>query len=522
MLFKKQQSIYKVQIYHKEIMKGIIFSILFSCLFLTEAYCQLNHKIASSYSEAISALSAKRNLSVIASDAFQGRETGTKGARLAANYLAAQFKALGLQAPSAGSYFLNIPLKRLHLTFDTFKINGQQMEYEDYSFVGFSLSNSVSADSLIFAGNGTEAEIENINVTGKVVMIIGDVKPGGREPVTITPALLKRKPALIISVIPISDLDTGYPGNKLQQVGFPSEFEDEFANKPLCILIRPRVANLLLKNAGKTYEQLKAGAGAPAVNLKAATFANYTSTWNNIKAADVIGYLPGIDPKVKNEVIIISAHYDHIGILSSNYKGDRINNGADDDGSGTVAVLELAKVFVKAKKSGHGPRRTILFLCNDGEEQGLLGSAFYVQNPVFLLSNTIANLNIDMIGRRDDAHKSHVNYCYIVGPKIQHSGLDQISERVNKTSTHLQLDYRYDTPNDGQKIYFRSDHYNFAKRHIPVIFYYNGSHVDYHSVTDEVKKIDFPLLIKRTKLIFFTAWDLANANQTPSVTVAAN
>ncbi|MFI5159427.1 MAG: M28 family peptidase, partial [Sphingobacteriales bacterium] len=247
---------------------------------------------------------------------------------------------------------------------------------------------------------------------------------------------------------------------------------------------------------------------------------SFVTVHKDVKAVDVLGFLPGSDPKLKDEVLVISAHYDHIGMLPEGTKGDRVNNGADDDGSGTTGILEIAKAFSQAKKEGHGPRRSILFLGNVGEEKGLLGSEYYTDNPVIPLANTIADLNIDMIGRIGFDYlgkPDSANYVYVIGSSMLSSDLHRVNEKANNQYTHLDLDYKYDDPNDPNRFYYRSDHYNFAKHNMPIIFYFNGVHADYHGVGDEVSKINFPLLAKRAQLVFYTAWDLANADNRPVV-----
>lgn len=204
------------------------------------------------------------------------------------------------------------------------------------------------------------------------------------------------------------------------------------------------------------------------------------------------------------EIIVISAHYDHVGT-----RNGVVYNGADDDGSGTVALMEIAEAFKLAKKNGRGPKRSILFLHVTGEEHGLLGSKYYAENPVYPLANTVVNLNIDMIGRCDPENCG-TDYVYAIGSEMLSSELKQISEAANAATQKMNLNYRYDDPNDPQQLYYRSDHYNFAKNGIPVIFYFDGIHEDYHKPTDDADKIDYDLLKKRTRLIFATAWELAN------------
>ena len=224
-----------------------------------------------------------------------------------------------------------------------------------------------------------------------------------------------------------------------------------------------------------------------------------------IRGENVLGYIEGSD--LKDELIIITAHYDHLG------KHDTLLfNGADDDGSGTVAIMEIAEAFMLAKRDGKGPRRSILIMPVSGEEKGLLGSKYYTDNPVFPLKKTIANLNIDMIGRIDNMHLDG-NYVYLIGSDMLSKDLHNISEETNKKHIGLELDYTYNTDDDPHRYYYRSDHYNFAKNNIPVIFYFNGVHEDYHKTTDTIEKIDFNKIEKITRFVFLTAWELANREE---------
>ncbi len=206
------------------------------------------------------------------------------------------------------------------------------------------------------------------------------------------------------------------------------------------------------------------------------------------------------------QVVVLSAHYDHEGIRPDG----TIYYGADDDASGTAAVMQIAAAFKAAVKQGNRPKRSILFLHFTGEEKGLLGSKFYAENPLYPLANTVTDLNIDMIGRVDARHASNPNYIYLIGSDRLSSDLDSVVNRQNRIHTKLALDYKYNAESDPNRYYYRSDHYNFAKHNIPVIFFFNGVHADYHQPTDTPDKINYPLLAKRTKLIFYTAWKVAN------------
>lgn len=218
---------------------------------------------------------------------------------------------------------------------------------------------------------------------------------------------------------------------------------------------------------------------------------------------NIWAFIPGSEKP--EEIVVISAHYDHVGM-----KNGEIYNGADDDGSGTVALLEIGQAFQQAVKDGNGPKRSILLLHVTGEEHGLHGSRFYSENPLFPLENTVVDINIDMIGRRDLLHPDTNNYIYSIGSDRLSSELHAISEAMNEKYTKLVLDYKYNDRNDPERIYFRSDHYNFAKKGVPAIFFFNGIHDDYHMPTDTPDKIEYDALAKRAQLAFVLAWEIAN------------
>lgn len=234
-----------------------------------------------------------------------------------------------------------------------------------------------------------------------------------------------------------------------------------------------------------------------------AAYLNAKYNENLSDSENIWAYIEGSEKP--EEIIVISAHYDHVGI-----KNGEVYNGADDDGSGTVAIMQIAEAFQKAKKSGHGPKRSILFLHVTGEEHGLHGSRFYSEHPLFPIANTVADINIDMIGRRDFDHPNTNNYVYVIGADRLSSDLHNITVAQNNKYTKLDLDFKFNDPKDPNHFYERSDHYNFAKLGIPAVFLFNGVHADYHQKTDEVDKIEFDALAKRAQLAFVIAWDLAN------------
>jgi len=234
-----------------------------------------------------------------------------------------------------------------------------------------------------------------------------------------------------------------------------------------------------------------------------AAFLNAKRNENLPDSENIWAFIEGSEKP--DEIVVLSAHYDHVGI-----KNGEVYNGADDDGSGTVALMEMAAAFQKAKNEGNGPKRSILILHVTGEEHGLHGSRYYSENPLFPLQNTVADVNIDMIGRRDDLHKDTNNYVYVIGSDYLSTDLYKICEDINKEYTQLILDYKYNDRNDPNRFYYRSDHYNFAKHNIPSVFLFNGIHADYHKPGDDVSKIEFDALTKRTQYAFAITWEIAN------------
>ncbi len=489
---------------------------------------------ASKYAKYITADDARKHLSILASDAFEGRETGKPGADKAAHYIADEFKRLGLTPPVNGSYFLNVPLTETSFKVSAFTINGTPYTYgKDFYANGSSDERNVNAGEVVFIGYGSADELAKADIAGKVVLLINSDRPlaaGATAPsarqaraarAQLLQSIIEKKPSLIIGASPNVAALLQRMGGAIGAGRLTIKKEDAGQrNQSVTISITPEMADQLLKNSGKTFAQLKeaSNAGVAVQTIKADVSATFGSLVKDVNAVDVLGFMPGSDPKLKDEVLVFSAHYDHIGLTMSG--PDKVNNGADDDGSGTTGILEIARAFSEAKKQGHGPRRSVLFLGNVGEEKGLLGSEYYTDHPVFPLANTITDLNIDMIGRIGfdfQGKPDSANNVYVIGSSMLSSDLHKINEEANTKYTHLDLDYKYDDPNDPNQFYYRSDHYNFAKHGVPIIFYFNGVHKDYHQPGDEVSKINFPLLAKRAQLVFYTGWDLANRAQRPVV-----
>lgn len=499
------------------------------------------------YSKLITAEFAKQQLSVIAADDMEGRETGQPGAEKAAKYIAGEYKKLGLLPANKGSYFLDVPLTQTSFKVSEFAINGKKLTMgKDFYAAGNAPTTTIKADDIVYVGYGTDAELTG-DLKGKVVLVMNENPPGaapatppaggagGRRGGMMNPrmrAIMEKGPSLILSASPaVAQMAPRFayqhPGVALKrEAGAAAPAGGRGGNAMggvVTINITTDVADQILKANSKTYAGLKTAidGGAPQTQtLKTSINTTFGTETKDVMSADIVAMIPGNDPKLKDEVLVFSAHYDHIGLNLAPDAKDKVNNGADDDGSGTTGILTIARAFAQAQKDGKGPRRTILFLGNVGEEKGLLGSEYYTEHPVFPLANTITDLNIDMIGRIGDDYKGNpdsANYIFPIGSAMLSSTLHQITEDANNLYTHLKLDYRYDDLNDKNRFYYRSDHYNFAKHGVPIVFWFNGTHADYHGAGDEVSKINFPLLAKRAQHAYFMGWELANRDERPVV-----
>jgi len=483
----------------------------------------------------ITSAELRDHLMVIASDEFEGRETGMPGQKKAAEYIANYFKELGIEPYDGESYFQEFPLKRRKYTSTTVSVNGQEFSFiDDFYFFGTSVNTSWNEEEIILAGYGIEQtgwNDYNVDVTGKTVMILTDVprNKAGESILTGSGAdewvydwnkkveLAKEKGVSKLIMVN-QNYDTYLSRVKyyLENPGMSLDSNTEEDERTIEVLfISPEMANSVLassknKNLKKYKKRISKSKPAKVSPFSVSFSLNLNQELETFTGENVLAYIPGTD--LADELVVITAHYDHIGM-----KGEDINNGADDDGSGTVSALEIAEAFMLAVNAGMGPRRSVLIMTVSGEEKGLLGSRYYSDNPIYPLENTVSNLNIDMIGRVDEAHADNPNYVYLIGSDKLSTDLHNISEETNAAYTKLDLDYTYNDPNDPNKFYYRSDHYNFAKHGIPVIFYFSGVHEDYHKPTDTPDKILYEKLETIAQLVFYTAWELANRNDAPVV-----
>jgi len=501
-------------------------AVFFLLLFLFQIHGFAQDSTGISYARKISADDLRSFLEVIASDSLEGRETGRIGQKKAAAFIENHFRALSLEPPSHGGYIQYTPLSARANGGRNFTMGTKNFVFmRDYFYEKANRDTSYLFNILYFAGYGIGSKKYNdykkLKINNGVVMILDGTpvsKKNKQEVEQCSDLACKAKVAASkgakLLLIITNSLDSVFERslyNSQEQI--KTEIPYAFITYETALTWFPEKDKQDLEKAIR-----KARSGKPASEfIKADLQFNFVSNTNSIMGENIVGLLEGTDKK--DEVIVLTAHYDHLGIRDS-----LLYPGADDDASGTSAVMEMAKIFSEAAAEGHRPRRSILFMTVSGEEKGLLGSKYYVKRPVIPLERTIMNLNTDMIGRIDDKHDSLGvrDYVYIIGSDKLSTTLHTVNEKANADFTKLELDYTYNRPDDPNRYYYRSDHYNFAKNNIPVIFYFNGSHADYHRPSDTIDKIQFDLLAKRTQLIFLTAWELANREERIVVDVTSD
>ncbi len=486
--------------------------------------------------------SLRKHLVVIASDDFEGRETGTAGNEKAANYIADQFESFGLPAFNNGSYFQDVILNWTQWEEANLFVNDQKHRHL-FDFVSFPNKNedlyNFSTQEVLFLGYGIDdpkySDYKKMDIKGKVILIYkGEpVNKKGISYITGTKTMsewstnpdkkleaAKKYGARAVFIIE-DEIQKVLSENRRKLISPQltlGERTDESIPTANSLAIKTSIAKMIMgkqfKKVVKARKKIKKKGKARSVMLSSNLTINQKKKKKTLRGVNVMGYIEGSDPKLKDELVVVSAHYDHLG-----KRGNDIYNGADDNGSGTSTVIEIARALNEAKKQGKGPRRSVLVLLVTGEEKGLLGSKYYSERPIFPLENTIANVNVDMVGRVDKKYKDNPDYIYVIGSDRLSTELHEINERVNKKYTQLTLDYTYNEDDDPNRYYYRSDHYNFAEKGIPAIFYFNGTHNDYHRTSDTVDKINFEKMAKIAHLVFHTTWELANRDERIKVDV---
>ncbi len=516
---------------------------------------------AAKYAATITKEALKSKLTILAGPEMEGRETASPGQKKAAAYIEDQFKAYGLKPGNGDSYQQLYPVYQDMLVENKLSVNGKTFSWDkDYSFtLQTSYNGAWTFNDIVFAGYGNVDSANKVNdyagldVKGKVVVVLdGGTTPsappaaGGRGnfggPSQAKVAAARKNGAAVLLIVSTDfprknptatkgRMTLQPPGSgTLQGAGAAPASSVNINNTNGRMTLQPSVSGTLQGAGGAPASPLFIASISEDVasallgrttkvataELKTLRKGKYVSEFTlaakkanvALESSNVIGVLPGTSKK--DEYVFLTGHYDHLGKA-----GNVIWYGADDDGSGTVGVMQMAEAFAAAAKNGNKPKRTMIFMTVSGEEKGLLGSEYYSEHPTVNLAKASVDLNTDMIGRGDSSRKGDtLNYIYVIGHDKLSSDLAVINEGVNKQYTNIALDYKYDDPNDRNRIYYRSDHYNFAKKGVPILFFYDGMlGADYHRPTDTVDKIQFDIMAKRTQLVFHTAWVIANRDE---------
>ncbi|MDZ7805862.1 MAG: M28 family peptidase [Gracilimonas sp.] len=484
------------------------------------------------------------DLAVLAHDSLQGRETGTIGEQKAANYLSKRYKEMGLKpVGDDNTYFQHYELVQPAIGEISYKLtkseSGEVVERSVHNqneygnFVTIFGGNDPLEGSVVFVGAGINDEETGVNhfstdLSGKWVLVFYEE---GQTNMRYLQSALSSEGALGTIIIVGTDVEDFEQEAESRMTEFGQGRglslrylqENNMGNAPAFNRVHPQLAAemLGLKSLDALEEMQQRIFSQPesfeAYDLNYELEHHPVIKENIVETQNVVAFLEGSDPAMKHEVVVLSSHYDHVGIGSPDSTGDNIYNGADDDGSGTTASLQTAQAMMKAKNAGVGPKRSVLFLNVSGEEKGLLGSRYYSDHPIYSIQNTVANINMDMIGRVDPEHVEDSSYVYIIGGEIISSGLDSLARVANEMGPNMTLSERYNDLEDPNQFYRRSDHWNFGRLGVPFVFFFNGTHEDYHRPQDHVEKITFEPFLQRTHLVYNLTALLANSPERPIV-----
>ncbi|MEP6706416.1 MAG: M20/M25/M40 family metallo-hydrolase [Pyrinomonadaceae bacterium] len=496
----------------------------------------------------INAAQLKDYLSFIASDEMEGRDTPSRGLDTTAKFIAMNLSRWGFKPAGDDGYFQRIALSRNQLdsAASHAEINGQRFNLGD-DF----LPNAVSATiigPLVYVGHGWMIKSKNldayqgVDVKDKIVVVFGEGLPKGVNQSDLTgtrgedwanPLLYaQRHGAKGVLAIPDFSMLLNWDRSRQRASSRGNTVVDKFQTPAStsipAIWLSAKMATALFQ--GEKYEAnalMNRGIAGDAVEpfeLSAGKKVSFTvaTKSDKIQTQNVVAVWEGSDPVLKNEYVALGAHYDHIGIATTPVNGDSINNGADDDGSGTTALLAMAEALTHAKAR---PKRSVLFVWHAGEEKGLWGSRYFTENPTIALDRIVTQINIDMIGRsRKDGDTnprnkelSGPNEIYVIGSKMMSTELGELTDAVNKSYLNVTYDYRYDDPNDPNRFFFRSDHYNYARKGIPIVFFFDGVHEDYHRPGDSADKIDYQKMERVARTVYMTLWEVATRPTRPKV-----
>jgi hypothetical protein len=500
--------------------------------------------------DAITAAQLQDYLMFIASDEMEGRDTPSRGLDTTAKFLATNLGRWGFKpAGDNGTFFQRIELRRDRADGGQTKVEylGRALN-AGTEYIPLAGSGVINAP-MVFAGNGWFIKSKNIDAykdidpTGKIAIIYGSPQglPRGVARADLTgkmgedwmgPTDYARKKGVVALVfVPDVQFLTGWERTRRLIMDRGSigvaKFQAQGANPLPSIVISPELANGIFageKASANVLYNGYYGAGLPAafaLGPNKTLSMNLANRSEIIPTQNVVAVWEGSDPVLKDEYVAIGAHYDHVGICAPT-AADQICNGADDDGSGTTGMLGIAEALAKATTR---PKRSILFVWHCGEEKGLWGSRYFTEYPTVPLNQIVTQLNMDMIGRSKKEGDTNPrnreltgpNDIYVIGSTMMSTELGDILETVNKSYLNLGFDKKYDDPADPNRFFYRSDHYNYAKKGIPIIFFFDGEHEDYHRAGDSPDKIDYQKMEKVARTVYMTMWEVATRPTRPKV-----
>ena len=499
--------------------------------------------------DTIAAAQLRDYLTFIASDEMEGRDTPSRGLDTTAKFLAMNLARWGFKpAGDNGSFFQRIDLRRDRIDPNQTRVelNGRVLTAgRDYLPAGGS---GDIKGQLVFAGTGWYLKSKNIDAyngvdpTGKIAVIFGspNIPPRGitradfgkqGEDFLNPNDYARKRGALGIVYVPDFQYIANWERNRQRIMERGSIAVAKFqtpSTAPLpSIVISPEIANALFTGETQSASGIfnaSYGPDMPAPFLLRSTKSmniNILSSFETVPTQNVVAIWEGSDPVLKEEYVALGAHYDHVGICAPG-TADAICNGADDDGSGTTALLSMAEALAKAPTK---PKRSVLFVWHCGEEKGLWGSRYFTEYPTVPLDRIVTQINIDMIGRSKGADDTNErdkeltgpNEIYLIGSTMMSSELGELVDTVNKSYLNITYDRRYDDPADTNRFFYRSDHFNYARKGIPIIFFFDGVHQDYHRPGDSADKIDYQKMEKVTRTVYMTLWEVANRPTRPRV-----
>jgi hypothetical protein len=502
--------------------------------------------------EGVTADQMRSYLYFVASDEMEGRDTPSRGLDTTAKFIGMNLQRWGFKpAGDDGTFYQKIELVRYRVnpSATAAAINGQTLTWGT-DYLANPTAGSVSNAQMVFAGDGWLVKARNreplagLDVKGKVVVIYSQGGPrgmtfqqlqaSGKQGVDWMDPVSYAKQAGAIGLINLATPATVNTWDRIRrqrEVGggysIPKLRETQPVTLPVVSLSQKSSEALMAGEQMDMAAVAKAFSGSDPVasfalsSAKTTTF-SVTAEEDHAKTQNVVGLWEGSDPTLKNEMVAIGAHYDHVGMRPDANGPDKIWNGADDDGSGTVAVLSIAEALAKAPNR---PKRSVLFVWHCGEEKGLWGSEYFNKFPTVDIKHVIAQLNIDMIGRSKapgdtnarNKDLTDANSIYVIGKDMMSSTLGSIVDGVNSSYLKLGYDTRYDDPKDTNRFFFRSDHFNYALNGIPIAFWFDGVHEDYHGAGDEPQKIDYDKMEKVARTIMLTLLELTDLKDRPKI-----